>query len=115
MTMPDPGSVEEAKLIRWTRSLGPFAEAVVGNALHRRRQYLQAVDKFPAYKAYHESLRRAYDLAAQAAEIALQWEPEVRRTNLKDFLRNVDAPRNGSLAVESRADNLAAQKDRDTW
>lgn len=115
MTAPNPGTLDDAALIRWTNTLPTFAQALFNHARFLKRQALLGAQKYPAYPAYVESLNRAANLAWQAAVEFQQVAPTVKVTNLMDWIRNIDAPRHGSLRAEAAADNTAAQHDRDNW
>jgi hypothetical protein len=115
MTAPNPGTLDDAALIRWTNTLPTFGQEIFNHARYLKRQALLAAQKYPADTAYIESLNRAAALAWQAAVVFAQVAPTIKVTNLIDWLRNIEAPRHGSLRAEAAADNTAAQHDRDNW
>lgn len=114
MTDQSPDTTEKASLTRWTNAQIAFAEAVLGYAVSVHRDLVAAEEKFGVQSVYAETIARAYNLAWNAANIAKDLYGNVRTANYRDFMR-LEAPRQGSIAKEKRADNTAATRDHDNW
>lgn len=113
--VPDHVSTSEnASLTRWIKTLNPVAAAVVNYAVFMQQRVVMAREDYPGHSAYVQSLERAAKLAIHAANVATGWSATARLAMQAD-LNRVEAPRNGNLSAERRADNGAAQFDRDNW